>query len=72
VNRKTYLQVPLVIVSVITLIIILAVAWALMLVPVMIRPSIVSGFDPGSKITEYMVRHTIHSAMKGERNATVA
>lgn len=64
-NRKMYLQVPVVLIGTLILAALLMLAWIILAIPVMLKPSIVAGFKPGDKITEYMTRRMIQSAMKG-------
>lgn len=66
-NRKMYLSVPIVLVGALILSCLLLVTWIILLIPVMIYPRLVSGFNPANKVTEVITRRTIQAAMKGTK-----
>ena len=64
-NRKQYLSVPAVLIGTLILAILGTVAWVILLVPVMVKPSIITKISPADKITGYVMKRAMQSAMKG-------
>jgi hypothetical protein len=62
-DRKTYLSIPVVLLGALILAILGLIAWIIMAIPLLVKPSLVP--DPRAAIMNSITRHAIKNMMKG-------
>jgi hypothetical protein len=62
-DRRTFLSIPVVFLGALLIAILGLVAWVIVAIPLLVKPSLVP--DPRSAITNTITRHAIKNMMKG-------